>query len=833
MKIARSVSSVERKDNYFSIVTNCVELRVWFLTDDIVRIRAGFDGDFIEASYSLVLTAWDDAMDDFLGAYRRRITPAAATLIDAETQAVLQGTKLRVVIDKEPFRIRVYDQDGDVIHEDIADLAYQEDQNHRRIHTSRISQDDCFFGFGEKSGEWNKAQAFMTMNPTDAMGYDPRETDSLYKHIPFYIRLGRQSRKAVGYFYHNTAECDFNMGREKSNYWPMYSSYRTNAGDIDLFLIQGASIRDVVRRYTDLTGKSTMLPRTAMGYLGSSMYYSELRKDCDDAIAEFIQTAQEEDFPIDGFQLSSGYCSQETPAGLKRCVFTWNGERFKAPEDFFVKMNAQGIAVAPNVKPGVLLVHPRLEEMKQKDMFVMDSEKDEPGVGTWWGGPGLFVDFTKSAARTAWKEMLIESVLKKGTSSVWNDNCEYDSLTDKDCRCDFEGIGTNIGRVKAAMPNIMCQVTEEAISEVSPNRRPFIVCRSGHAGIQRYAQTWSGDNLTSWDTLKYNIATMLGMSLSGVANQGSDVGGFHGGAPEPELLVRWVQSGVFYPRFSVHSTNTDNTVTELWMYPAYTSYIRDAVKLRYRLIPYLYSLMARAHESGLPIVEPMCSAFQQDACCYDEGVNFMVGDSLLVASVVEKGASIRRVYLPEGEVFYDLSTRERYEGGQTVELLVDVGSIPMFIRGGGIVPMATDQLYNLATQDVTSLSLLCAPDKDCDFCLYEDDGDTLEYRRGVYCKTHIALRSGVHTSLGFTRDGAYPTQVENIRLDVVSREKSPYWVTLNGRMLKHFLHDAKFEANEEGWYYDQQRRSTQIKYKNIRNDHQVVISFDEFDMIGM
>ena len=190
-----------------------------------------------------------------------------------------------------------------------------------------------------------------------------------------------------------------------------------------------------------------------------------------------------------------------------------------------------------------------LEEMKEKGMFVKDSETDEPGIGTWWGGKGMFVDFTKASTREEWKELLKENVLDYGTNSVWNDNCEYDSMVDKDCRCSFEGKGGTIGQLKAVMSNIMCHVTDEAIQETFGNQRPYIVCRSGHSGIQKYAQTWAGDNLTCWDSLKYNIATILGMSLSGVANQGCDIGGFYGPAPEAELLVRWIQNGIFQPRF--------------------------------------------------------------------------------------------------------------------------------------------------------------------------------------------------------------------------------------------------------------------------------------------
>lgn len=833
MKVCMTAGAVRRQDNYFSVMTNCVEIRILFLTDSIIRIRAGFDGDFAEESYSLVMTAWEDRMDGFLKDSRRRITAADATLTDGDQQAVIQGQLLKVVVEKDPFRICVYDQDGIQIHGDIVDLAFQEDSNHRRIHTSEISPEDCFYGFGEKSGAFNKAQKFMGMSPKDAMGYDPKETDSLYKHIPFYIKLNRETKKAVGYFYHNTHECDFDMGREKSNYWKPHSRYRTDGGDIDLFLIAGPTVKEVVERYTDLTGKSAMLPRYALGYLGSSMYYPELDEDCDDAILDFIDTTKEEEIPVDGFQLSSGYCTVETDQGIKRCVFTWNKKRFKNPKDFFRQMTERGIAVSPNVKPGILLVHPKLEEMKAKDMFVKASDSDEPGIGTWWGGKGMFVDFTNPSTRTYWKEMLKENVLEYGTSSVWNDNCEYDSIVDKDCRCDFEGKGGTIGQLKSVMSNIMCHITDEAIHDTFENTRPYIVCRSGHCGIQRYAQTWAGDNLTCWDALKYNIATILGMGLSGAANHGCDIGGFYGPAPEAELLVRWIQNGIFQPRFSIHSTNTDNTVTEPWMYTDCKDYIREAIEFRYQLSPYLYSLMERAHRTGLPIMEPMCSAFQNDPDCYEEGVDFMFGDSLLVANVVEKGAATRSIYLPKGSAFYDFYTRTAYEGGQTIEVPVTLGSIPLYIRSGAVIPMATNPLNNLRTQQATGISLLCAADSDGQFSLYEDDGITMEYENGNYLRTTITMTAGERTYLDFKQEGNYPTAVETMELDLIRRDKSPFWIDVDGERIPHFLHRRKFEEAECGWYYSQTLKSVQVKYKNPKKDYRVTVSFEQFDLIGM
>ncbi|MBQ6812105.1 MAG: DUF5110 domain-containing protein, partial [Agathobacter sp.] len=630
-----------------------------------------------------------------------------------------------------------------------------------------------------------------------------------------------------------TYECDFNMGRRVSNYWGRHTSYRTDGGDIDLFFIHGPEVLDVVKRYTDLTGKSAMMPKHALGYLGSSMYYAELPKDSDDAILEFIDTAREENIPISGFQLSSGYTAQKTVEGSKRCVFTWNDHRFKDPKNFFAQMRQKGIVVSPNVKPGILLVHPDIDKFVDADILVKNSESDRPCVGTWWGGKGVFADFTNPKTREFWKEQLKQHVLEYGTDSVWNDNCEYDSIVDKDARCDFDGKTGTIGQLKSVMANIMCHITEEAITETTPNNRPFIVCRAGHAGIQQYAQTWAGDNRTSWDTLKYNIATMLGMSLCGVSNYGCDIGGFFGNAPEPELLVRWVQNGVFHPRFSIHSVNADITVTEPWMYPEYTGKIRDAIKLRYQMMPYFYSLMYQAHTEGVSILQPLCSMYQQDRACYDEAENFMVGKSLFVANVLDEGATTKRIYLPKGDKFYDFYTREVYEGGQMIEIPVTLDSIPIYLTSGAILPMTNTICHNLLEDKAYDLHLVCVADKDNSFELYEDDGKTNDYRSGVFCKTKISMSTESSIKISFETEGSYPTDIESVLLDVVYPKNAPLAVVVDGVLLPQMLYDKKFKQADRGWYYNISTKSIEIKYGNPAKDYVVEILTNAMDLIGM
>lgn len=848
MRICYEAERVHKEGDYFVVETNAVPIRLWFLTDTILRIRAGFDGAWDEASYSLVMTAWESRTDKLFAGERIRVEPASAVVREEDDKTILEGKCLRVEIEKSPFRICIYDEDGTLLSADIPDLAYREDSNGRRMHSVQIEDDDHFYGFGEQTGAFDKREEELVLSPGDSMGYNAEKTEALYKHIPFYIKLMGDCAKAVGYFYHTTAECTFNMGRQKRNYWHRYTTFSADAGDVDFFLIAGPKIADVVRRYTDLTGKSAMLPRTALGYLGSSMYYSELPKKADTAILSFVETAKEEGIPMDGFQLSSGYCAVKTADGIKRCTFTWNKERFPNPKFFFREMERRGITVSANVKPGMLLTHPMLEEMQQKNMFVKASHdalsgKDgvthvgENAIGSWWGGKGIFVDFTNPEARSAWKEYLKENLLEEGCPSVWNDNCEYDSIVDKDGRVAFEGKSGTIGALKSAMSNLMCKLSNEAMSELKDGVRPFSVCRSGHAGIQRYAQVWAGDNLTAWPTLRANIATILGMGLSGCSNMGCDIGGFYGPAPSAELLVRWVQNGIFQPRFSVHSTNTDNTVTEPWMYPAVKGLIQEAVSLRYQLSPYLYSLMAQAHAEGLPIMRPLVLEFQNDSRVYEEGDTFLLGDGLLVANVLEQGAQSRTIYFPTNggpsTRFYDFWTRDMQIPGETVIVPVSLASIPLYVRSGAIIPFAKNKLMNLGRDRVTAIRILFAPDVDSEFSFYEDDGKTIAYEKGMFLKTRIQVTAGEKTWISFSREGDFTSSIQQVELDVIHHEKAPYYVQLAGRTLPHFLHPAHYARASEGWWYDPEKKSVQVKYARPKEDYTVLLSFEEFDLVGM
>jgi alpha-glucosidase len=832
--ILKRFQAVEKTDNGYIIHGDCADVLLIFMSNDVVRIRVAFDRQFPEESYTLVTTAWEDRLDSLFTEERQRIKALDVPCVESEKELSFSTETVKLVLKKEPFSFSMYDTDGRCIYRDLTERAFEKDQLGRLSHYSCMDREnDHFYGFGEKTGHLDKKFRRLRMSPKDAIGHDPEVGDPMYKHIPFYIRVNENNLHALGLFYHNSYDCVFDLGQELSGYWERYCYYQTDGGDIDLFLINGPSIAKVIERYTWLTGRTILPTKQSLGYCASTMYYAELEKDCDQEIYKVIDKHEKEKIYIDNFWLASGYSSGEED-GL-RYTFNWNRKRFPNPEEFFEKMNARGINVIPNLKPGVLKNHPYAKYYEDRDAFIKTPDGKGDYYGRWWGGEGRFIDFTGEAGREAWKQLLEENILRKGTKTVWNDNCEMDGIEDREAQCDFEGKKGTMAELKIIHSNMMAYVAIQALKDVYPNERPYVINRAGFAGIQRYAQVWGGDNLTDWRTVKFNIATIMGMGLSGCANMGCDIGGFAGAAPEGELLLRWIQSGIFQPRFTINSANSDNTVTQPWMYEENLPYVRDAYALRYRMLPYLYSLMYEASTSGIPVMRPLFLEFPDDIACYnDKNLTFMFGSSVLVANVVEKGAKTRTIYLPKGCKWYDMNNNfKEYQGGQTIEIPVTLGSIPMFLRGSAIFITSEDVKHILA-DTMKQLDLLISAEGDSEFLFYDDDGHTEDFKRGVYSKTSISVKAGEQTVISFNKEGGYADTVEKLTLKLVSKAKGAFWVTVDGKQITRYIVRDNWEEAEEGWYYNLSDRTVWVKCaKPRKNNFDIVISTEKFDLIGM
>lgn len=832
--LVKEYKSIEKTDNGYLIHADVADIKLIFMTSNIVRIRVSFNKKFEEASYALVTTAWDDELDQLLADERQRIEALKIPVVEDSEKLEFKTDNLTIVLNKQPLYFSIYDLNGTLIYNDLHERAFEQDFLGRTFHYNEIDRDhDHFYGFGERTGKLDKKRERMRNSAKDAIGHDPEHGDPLYKHIPFYIRLNDQSKKSYGLFYNNSYESTFDMGKERSGYWAPYSYYETDGGDIDLFFINGPSVKDVVEGYTFLTGTQALPPKQSLGYTASTMYYAELEKDNDKEIYDVIDTYHKQHINIDNFWLASGYSSGEKDN--LRYTFNWNKVKFPNPEEFFKKMNGMGINVIPNLKPGILPNHPYINEFEVNDSFVKTPDGQKDYIGRWWGGAGRFIDFTKPAGRNTWKKLLKSNILEKGTGTIWNDNCEYDGIEDRNAYCDREGMGGRMAELKPIQANMMAYTAKQAIEEVYPNRRPYIINRAGYSGIQRYAQTWAGDNLTDWRTLKFDIETILGMGLSGVANNGCDIGGFDGKAPEGELLLRWIQNGIFQPRFVMNSANTDNTVTQPFMYKEYTHYVRSAFQLRYRMLPYLYSLMYRAYKTGQPIMCPTFYEFQNDPKCYDDQyITFMYGPFILVANVLDKGAKSRKLYLPKGAKWYDMNDNLReYEGGQTIEIPVNLGSIPMFLRDNAVFVTSSD-INHITTDKISHLDLLIGTAESTHFILYDDDGYTNDFKKDIYHLMDISVKGTTQKVIRFKSKGKYDSTINSLTLKIIDKQKGALWVSVDNKKIKRFLVQQQWEAATEGWYYNLSNKTILVKTKMPKKDNfDIIISTEKFDLIGM
>lgn len=588
-------------------------------------------------------------------------------------------------------------------------------------HYMQREPEEAFYGFGEKTGKLNKKGERMQMRNLDAMGYDPLKTDPLYKHIPFF--MVKNAERVYGMFYDNTSNCTFDMGKELDQYHGLFRSFHAEGGELDYYFIGGESLASLTKTFSWLTGKTFFGPKWSLGYSGSTMTYTDA-ENAQEQLQHFLDDCRRYDIPCDSFQLSSGY----TSIADKRYVFNWNKSKFPDPKKLVESFKKSGVHFSANIKPAMLIDHPKYNDAKEKDLFLKNSETNEEEIVQFWDEKGAYLDFTNPETQTWWKSQVTEQLLSLGISSTWNDNNEFEAWHPSVMAHGF-GKPIPLSLIRPVQPLLMMKASFEAQQAYHPEERPYVISRSGAPGMQRYAQTWTGDNYTSWESLKYNLRTGLGLSISGIYNIGHDVGGFAGGTPSRELFLRWIQQGIFHPRFTIHSWNEDRTVNVPWMYPDIIEPVRYLMKERVRFIPYLYTLLYSASEKYEPLIQPTFFVFEEDAQTFKDTDSYMLGENLLIYPVTEEGARSVSCYLPENKTgWYQFYTKQYYEPG-TYEEPAPLDQPVVFAQAGTIIPRNEGEITFDHTEE--NRTLHCFPAKgtcESSTYLFEDDGHSHAYQ---------------------------------------------------------------------------------------------------------
>ncbi|MCR5208003.1 MAG: DUF5110 domain-containing protein [Eubacterium sp.] len=582
------------------------------------------------------------------------------------------------------------------------------------------------YGLGDKSGYLNKAGKSYTIETTDSMGYDAENSDPLYKHVPFYICENPVGCYGIEYLTSDTAYID--LGREHNNYYKPYKYFRSGGDSLTYFVYFGTKL-EILQQHCAIVGGLAFPPKWSFDYCASTMAYTDA-PDSYRQMLGFIEQLKKYDLSCRGFYLSSGY----TSIGDQRCVFNWNYDKFPDPAEFIRVFRENGIEIIPNIKPAFLVTHPMYKALAEKGLFIKNPD-GTPFVTQFWDNLGSYLDFTNPETKEFWKRQVTEKLLNLGITSTWNDNNEFD-IKDPDAVA-FHG--NKSSAIRPELTYLMVESSYEAQMEKYPALRPFLSTRSGGAKIRRYAQTWSGDNYTSFKDLKFCHFIGLTMSLSGFYFYGHDLGGFSGSMPSRELLLRWLQHGVFEPRFTIHSWNDDGTATMPWSYPDIIQSVRKLFAQRARLIPYLYASAYNAVKYEIPMNAPLF-LYYDDEKIDENGNTFMVGRDILAACIFDENEEYVEVYLPKADDWY--SDGDYFNGGTSLKAHVPADSeAKCFIRAGSVIPV-NEAEYGFKTDEKLVLNIYAADSGSFSSELFFDDGESFRYLDGDCALLNICVDCG-------------------------------------------------------------------------------------------
>ena len=361
-----------------------------------------------------------------------------------------------------------------------------------------------------------------------------------------------------------------------------------------------------------------------------------------------------------------------------------------------------------------------------------------------WPGESVFVDYTLPAAREWWGA-LHRAYTDNGVAGIWTDMNEPADFVDQTGKNQMDVVSYDEGERSTHAKNrnvfalLMARATYEGLERLRPNHRPYVITRAAYAGIQRYSTMWTGDTNSTWEALQLNIPMFTTLGLSGQPFVGSDVGGFIGRG-NGELLVRAYQISFLAPFCRNHKV-IDGYDGEPWRFGQhYEDIIRKYLKLRYQLLPFLYTTLEEAHRTGVPLFRPLVLNYQDDPNTYNLDDQFMIGIDMLVAPIAKPDVTRRLVYLPKG-LWYDYWTNKKYEGGKMISVEAPLETVPLFVRAGAIIPTWPEMKY-VGEKPANPVTFNIYPDDNgaAATTLYEDDGLSPAYKRQGFRRTIIKAR---------------------------------------------------------------------------------------------
>lgn len=597
----------------------------------------------------------------------------------------------------------------------------------------RLQETEHFFGLGDKPCALNLRGKYFSMWGADHYDFH-EESDPLYKSIPFFLSL--RDGKAYGLLFDNTCRSYFDFGATDEQ----VLTFGSFGGLMNYYFIYDRRPLDIVAAYTRLTGTPELPPLWALGYHQSKWSYYP-----DKAVYNLVERFRDLGIPCDAVHLDHHYME-------KKEGFTWDKYNFPDAAGMVRSLEEDGVKTVLIVNPGVKInpANPVWAEGLERNYFCRRSEGSLLSEEVW---PGLcnFPDFTAPAVRSWWADLFRHDLQEVGVRGLWNDMNEPVIFPDRtfpmDTRHEYDGMPCSHEKAHNIYGQCMAEASWLGMKRHAPDRRPFLLSRSGFAGLQRFAATWTGDNRSNWEHLKLANFQCQRLAASGISFAGADAGGFMG-HPTPELFCRWMQMAAFHGLFRNHSSGEFGG-QEPWVFgQEATAYVKAAIEGRYRLLPYIYTQFHRYVETGMPVLRSLALQCFENRDTYWRGAEYFFGDHLYIVPIHEPQEGGRFLYIPEG-VWYSYHTDSLMEDtGKDVWVKCPLSFLPVYVRGGAVVPhWPVQQHVGELPRPPLTLDVWWAPEEEVTSHLYEDAGDGYGYRNGECAVHEFLYRGGSSNSL--------------------------------------------------------------------------------------
>ncbi|REL27981.1 glycosyl hydrolase [Thalassotalea euphylliae] len=732
--------------------------------------------------------------------------PAAIKVSETPNSLQIANGDITAIVDKSSLAIR-YEKQGKLL---LTQTDFTDEQSELSF-SFTISDEEKLLGGGQRVLGMDRRGHKLPLYNKAHYGYTT-ESSQMYYSLPAIL-----SSNKYMLLFDNSASGSLDLDSTKTNTVTLSAV----GGRASYIVVADDTYPALVKNYVELTGKQPMPPRWALGNYASRFGYHTEQE-----VYDVVERFKQEDMPLDALVLDLYWFGKDIKGHMGNLA--WDRDAFPTPKKMIAELQDSGVNTVVITEPFILSTSNRWQEAVDNKALALDAAGEPYRFDFYFGNTGLVDVFNEQG--TQWFNQAYTRLAEQGVTGWWGDLGEPEVHPDDILHTLPDGTQVRGNVVHNAYGHKWAEMVYQQSLELQPNQRPMVMMRSGFLGSQRYGMIpWTGDVSRSWGGLKPQVELSLQMSLFGLAYTHSDLGGFAGGEVfDAEMYTRWLQYGVFQPVYRPHAQ--EHIAPEPVFHDQQTKEIvREFIKLRYRLMPYIYTLAYENSTTGMPLMRPLMFENEQDLSLINEANTYLWGDAFLVTPVTEAGAKQVDVNFPSG-VWFDYFTGKQVNGGQKRAYPVQLATLPVFVRAGSFVP-STSNIKNTKAYDPNHLVLNFYYHESVEQSegqLYQDDGispDSLA-QKAYQLWQFEADNKGNELSIGFVQAGNGFTGLDKhqgAEFVIHHWTHGSSAVLYDGKPLPILKTERAYTLASMGAFWDEQSNTIKVKLTLADARHKLVV----------